>query len=302
MTEPPAQLRTSWAKSVGSESSWGFGVSYQKNSPGCCPRRVPYNHAAVDADDKVEPRLDGELRVGVAQHLEPKGAVVLLGCRRRVAIEARYKAVEGVEHGVAAEWLVVVRVLLCCCVAVLLYRGVAWAWRGCCCGGHQGAPAQAVPQCRRIGARLCMGPTNPCGCRPWQAPSVGIPTASACVVDFSVLGKLTLLTLNVQYTKATRNAIRGSPCLQVQVIWRILSVIPWRSGQSRASCLSQRNANTTMTLTRSLPIFKSEPHLSLPIPTTQHALTSPPDTGINATPSSTFTTTTSASLTTPGSA
>ena len=131
MTEPPAQLRTSWAKSVGSESSWGFGVSYQKNSPGCCPRRVPYNHAAVDADDKVEPRLDGELRVGVAQHLEPKGAVVLLGCRRRVAIEARYEAIEGVEHGVAAEWLEVVRVLLCCSVAVpwccLGLEGL-WLW------------------------------------------------------------------------------------------------------------------------------------------------------------------------------
>lgn len=57
-----------------------------------------YNHAPINAHDKVEPRLDGELRVGVAQHLEPKQPLLLLGSGI-LAVEAGYEAVKGVEHG-----------------------------------------------------------------------------------------------------------------------------------------------------------------------------------------------------------
>lgn len=62
----------------------------------CCT----YNHPPVDANDKVEPRLDGQVGVGVAQDLEAKGAVVVAGGRRqRLAVEARDESVECVEHG-----------------------------------------------------------------------------------------------------------------------------------------------------------------------------------------------------------
>lgn len=60
--------------------------------------RIPYNHASIDPHNKVEPRLDGELRVGVAQHLEPKQPLLLLRTGI-LAVKAGYEAVEGVEHG-----------------------------------------------------------------------------------------------------------------------------------------------------------------------------------------------------------
>lgn len=62
-----------------------------------------YNDSSVDAHDKVEPRLHGQLRVGVAQDLETKEAlllvlVVVLLLPRVLAVEAGDEAIEGVEH------------------------------------------------------------------------------------------------------------------------------------------------------------------------------------------------------------
>lgn len=57
----------------------------------------PYNHAPIDSNHKVEPRLNGELEIGVAEDLEPKCAMILFG-RRGIPVEAGYKSVEGVEH------------------------------------------------------------------------------------------------------------------------------------------------------------------------------------------------------------
>lgn len=56
-----------------------------------------HNHTAIYAHNKVKPGLDGELRAGVAQHLKAKEALLLL-LAGIVAIEARYEAVERVEH------------------------------------------------------------------------------------------------------------------------------------------------------------------------------------------------------------
>lgn len=58
-----------------------------------------YDGAPIDADDEVEPGLDGELQVGVAQHLEAKQALLLLLLAGVVAVKAGYEAVERVEHG-----------------------------------------------------------------------------------------------------------------------------------------------------------------------------------------------------------
>lgn len=63
---------------------------------------IVYNHAAVDADDKVKPGLNAELEVGVAQDLKAKCAVGRLPLRLRIAIEAGYEAIESVEHGYSA--------------------------------------------------------------------------------------------------------------------------------------------------------------------------------------------------------
>lgn len=62
-----------------------------------------YNDSSVDAHDKVEPRLHGQLRVGVAQDLEAEEAlllilVVVLFLPRVLAVEAGDEAIEGVEH------------------------------------------------------------------------------------------------------------------------------------------------------------------------------------------------------------
>ena len=57
---------------------------------------------AVDADDEVEPGLDGEGWVGVAQDLETVGCEVGVrggGFGRGIGVEARDEAVEGGEHG-----------------------------------------------------------------------------------------------------------------------------------------------------------------------------------------------------------
>ncbi len=47
---------------------------------------IKYNHAPIDSDYVVEPGLNGQLEVGVAQHLEPEPAMVLSGCWRGVAV------------------------------------------------------------------------------------------------------------------------------------------------------------------------------------------------------------------------
>lgn len=58
---------------------------------------VAYNHAPIDSHNKVEPWIDRKLLVGVAQHLEPKQALLLL--RTRIfTVETGYEAIEGVEH------------------------------------------------------------------------------------------------------------------------------------------------------------------------------------------------------------
>ncbi len=52
-----------------------------------------YNYAAVDADDKVEPGLDGELEVRVAQDLKAEAMGLLRLLRPGLAVEAREVAV-----------------------------------------------------------------------------------------------------------------------------------------------------------------------------------------------------------------
>jgi hypothetical protein len=67
---------------------------------------MSYNHAPVDTHHKVEPRLNLELERGIAQHLKAEGAMALL-VGRRVAVQARNEAIEGVEHlGVACEQVI----------------------------------------------------------------------------------------------------------------------------------------------------------------------------------------------------
>lgn len=95
ITEEPAQLRTSWAKREGSEDSWGSRL-VEEGREGEFGGR--YNHAPVDANYVVEPWLDGELEVGVAQDLEAETAVGFSCLGRRITVETGYESVEGVEH------------------------------------------------------------------------------------------------------------------------------------------------------------------------------------------------------------
>lgn len=57
-----------------------------------------YYCAAVYADDEVEPGLDGQVLVGVAQDLEAEGALGGLVALRGLGIKARDEAVQGSEH------------------------------------------------------------------------------------------------------------------------------------------------------------------------------------------------------------
>lgn len=50
--------------------------------------REAYNYTAIDANDEVEPRLHGEIEVGVAQDLEAVPVALFL-LRSRVPVEAR---------------------------------------------------------------------------------------------------------------------------------------------------------------------------------------------------------------------
>lgn len=63
-----------------------------------CGESIPYNHAAVDAHNEIEPWVNGKLQVRISQHLESKEALLLL-LARILAVEAGYEAVESVEHG-----------------------------------------------------------------------------------------------------------------------------------------------------------------------------------------------------------
>ena len=58
-----------------------------------------YDLAAVDADDEVEPWLDGYLVVLVAQDLEAKCSVAVGVTGGRVGVQAGDEAVQGTEHG-----------------------------------------------------------------------------------------------------------------------------------------------------------------------------------------------------------
>lgn len=57
----------------------------------------PYNHTPIYAHDKVEPWLNSELQVGVAQDLEAKEPLLLF-LPGILAVEAGDEAVEGVKH------------------------------------------------------------------------------------------------------------------------------------------------------------------------------------------------------------
>ena len=57
------------------------------------------DRAAVDADDEVVPRLEGDVVVLVAEDLEAEGAVASAGgLGWSVGVEAGYEAVECAEH------------------------------------------------------------------------------------------------------------------------------------------------------------------------------------------------------------
>ena len=73
---------------------------------------VSYYHPAIDANNKVEPGLDAQLEVGVPQHLEAVLLALPLVLLLRVAIEARYEAVQGVEHRCGFAFVAVVVVFL----------------------------------------------------------------------------------------------------------------------------------------------------------------------------------------------
>jgi hypothetical protein len=62
--------------------------------------RKAYDHATVDAHDKVKPWLNDELEVCVAEHLKAERAVVFLGRRRSIAVETGNKPIECIKHPV----------------------------------------------------------------------------------------------------------------------------------------------------------------------------------------------------------
>jgi hypothetical protein len=91
VTVPPAQLRTSWAKRVASESSYDH--QYATN----VLNRVSYNDTPIDSNYKVKPWLEGELEIRVSQDLETERGVVgiVVG---RLGVQPRYEAIECVKH------------------------------------------------------------------------------------------------------------------------------------------------------------------------------------------------------------
>lgn len=100
-TEPPAQLRTSWAKRLGSGLSWREGalsVSYLSNGGSLWKSQSTYDGPAVNTNDEVKPRLDVEFEVRVAEHLETEGALVVL-LSWLLPVQAGHEAVQRIEHG-----------------------------------------------------------------------------------------------------------------------------------------------------------------------------------------------------------
>ena len=96
VTKPPAQLRTSCAKRLGSGFSYAaLDLLLVELAAG----PSTYNHAAIDPDNEVVPWLNGQFEVGVAQDLETKAALLVMPLLRRVAVQARDESIESVEHG-----------------------------------------------------------------------------------------------------------------------------------------------------------------------------------------------------------
>lgn len=92
----PAQFLTSVAKRFGSALSWRW--LQQLGLTICSAGMRPYNVVAVDADDKVEPRLDRNVCVAVSQHLKAVRALLAGLLRLWVGVEAGYEAIQRAEH------------------------------------------------------------------------------------------------------------------------------------------------------------------------------------------------------------
>jgi len=71
VTVLPAQLRTSWAKRAGSESSLFVGKLENQEV-----LKASYDHTPIYPNDKVKPWLNTKLQILVSQDLKSKGAMV----------------------------------------------------------------------------------------------------------------------------------------------------------------------------------------------------------------------------------
>jgi hypothetical protein len=60
---------------------------------------ILYNRSPVNSNNEIEPGLDGQLQVSVAQHLEAERASLLLPLLLDVSVKARYETIQRIKHG-----------------------------------------------------------------------------------------------------------------------------------------------------------------------------------------------------------
>ncbi len=156
MTELPAQLRTSWAKSPGSESSWGFEVSAREHGWACCQRGIRTIIRPLMPTTKSNHGSMASCGLVLRSTWNPNAPWFSLAAGAGSPSRRDMKRLRALNMvSPLCGWCGT-------CVAVLV--GCLW-W---CRVGLGGAVwvvvwtrelqlGLAVPQRRRIGARLCMG-------------------------------------------------------------------------------------------------------------------------------------------------